>query len=243
MISKLTEFPNEFSGYDVFSVKIECDFHSYKNFEFAQFFYQHTSSKATAVISLIDNIMCISQNNADIPELAGFINFLNPKKIICKAGSLPFACENQILIMKCSCKDFGNTDAKFNQNPTAGEVYSALLKFTNGKINLPERDSFISDFSFKQRRNSAMALISQSAVALSSSITPSAAYISAVAVAAESRFKGHGSAVLKAIINSLKKDTVYLFCEPNTAEFYLKQGFYVDGKVSIMERNNHEQQF
>ena len=233
MIKQLKNFPKSFLNYDVFSLKIECDFKAYNGYNFAQFFKVLKGNKITAVISFIDSFMCISANETDITQLRQFINMLSPKGVLCNktlAQGLGLNGKDVFIMQRTNKAKIING---YETEVTASEVYDKLFNFAANELDLPERDVFVSDFSFKQRRSLATAVSNQFSIASAFSVGEFAAYIGAVATKPSNRNDGCGTAATEALIQHLNKNKVYLFCNEELIEFYKKLQFKNIGQATI----------
>lgn len=231
MIVKLNDFPSEFLGADIFATKIECDFKAYSNYNFAQFFKAYDNN-VTAVISLIDGFMCISENNAEADELKEFIAVLNPNGILCSSTlAQKLNIKGETFYIMERTKE-GKNFYGFSEETFASAVHGDLLEFSEGTLILPQRDNFVSDFSFKQRRGLSFAISNGKAMASAFAVGQTSLYIGAVATDKRYRNMHHGTKVVEALIFALKKPKAYLFCQQNNIPFYEKLDFNVIGQAT-----------
>ncbi len=233
MIVKLDIFPSEFFGVDVFATKIECDYKAYSNYNFAQFFKaQDDNGNITAVISLIDGFMCISEKNNDITELKEFIAVLNPSGILCSSTlAQKLNIKGETFYIMERTKEGKNFDG-FSEETFASAVYGDLLEFSEGELILPCRDNFVSDFSFKQRRGLSFAISNGKAMAAAFAVGENSIYIGAVATDKRYRNMRFGTKAVEALIFTLKKHKIYLFCQDKNIPFYEKLDFNVIGQAT-----------
>ena len=233
MIVKLNEFPQQFLGSDIFATKIECDFTAYSGYDFAQFFKAvDDNDRTTAVISLIDSFMFISENNADTDELKEFITLLSPKGVLCSdslAEKLDITGKNYY-IMKRTKKGKGKEG--FSEEIFASAVYGDISEFSEGELILPERDMFVSDFSFKQRRGLVLVISNGKSMAVAFGVGAKSVYIGAVATDKRYRNMRFGSKAVEALITALKDKKAYLFCQEKNIPFYEKLKFTVIGQAT-----------
>lgn len=235
MIEKLDAFPDNFLGYDVFATKIECDFYAYSAFPFAQFFKATQNGMVTAVISFIDGFMCISENNTDTEQLKQFIGFLRPNTVSCDstlAKKIGVTGKEAYVLERYN---FGTLYDEFKEVTLAEDVYNELVLFAKDELNLPERNAFVSDFSFKQRRSLNLAVSNGKAVAVAFAVGKDSAYIGAVATDKKYRKNGFGAKAVETILFKLKSKKAYLFCEENNLPFYEKLNFKIKAKAIIGE--------
>ena len=235
MIEKLDVFPDNLLGYDVFATKIECDFCAYSAFSFAQFFKATKNGAVTAVISLIDGFMCISENNTDTEQLKQFIGFLRPNCVSCDSALAEKIGVNGKEAYVLERRKDGTLFNEFAEIGSAKDVYSELLSFAKDELNLPERDAFVSDFSFKQRRNLSLAVSNGKAIAAAFAVGKDSAYIGAVATDKKYRKNGFGAKAVETILFKLKGKKAYLFCEEDNLPFYEKLNFKIKAKAIIGE--------
>ena len=112
-------------------------------------------------------------------------------------------------------------------------LYCGLSSGLDGDITLPSFEAFAPDISHRLRHGGAVAVMNDFGAGLAF-LGDGCAIISGIAVGAEHRAKGHGSAILDELTGHINGDLFVLANEQNTP-FYIKNGFAPCGTAVIGE--------
>lgn len=196
-------------------VKIKCLYDSYKDDNNVLFWCQDTDK---AVISMTDGNMIIFNNNADIEELAEFVEVLSPVCIysdyetLCKINRKP---DERINVMHRFCDV--KTDIS-SDSLSSDKLYNLLD--TDG-LSLPEYPYFAVDYCRKKNKGFANYFGIENKCAAISFNSGKYAIINGIA----SREKGYGNIALKGIIDKNFSRELLVCCRDKVLGFYEKNGF------------------
>ncbi len=208
--------------------------------DFALFWQQIKDEKITAAVSKIDGDMtvCVS-DSTDYDELSEFIRIIGFTTLFSQAEffkKLNLDCvHGDILKFKGSTKP--DSAVKFDIEPSA--LYRLAYCENSNEINKAEYLPWLSDFTFRQRRNmlnSVGIYDSETLVscALTSAETEKSAVISAVATDKSHRRQGLAARCILALSYKLVKDgkeNIFTMTEKSElTEYYKSLGFVKKGK-------------
>ncbi len=176
-----------------------------------------------------DDLMVISGTVLNVDEAREFLRAVGPRTVMCavrNAEALSLgAAESGDVLKKQLNKGEGKTPDPYSVN--IREVYG-LLK-DNDMVD--EFEPFYLDFSHKLRHNAALAFTEYrgeelAGCAVISSMSKSAALLSAVVVRPEFRRQGIGSELIRRAEEAFPGKTMYVFREKEKhREFYKKLGY------------------
>lgn len=199
-------------------------------------------------IKFYDDITLLALDNADTSQLSSFLGMFYYKtlmctKKVCELLGLEAYTEKNGYIF---CSDASGYTSDSIQEEDFKAAYNLVSKeipdsFKNTKEAYL---SFLSDFTFRQRRELARGVCVHEenkllSVALTSSETESCAIVSAVACDASVRKKGLGKRTVLSIVGKLQKENkkVYIIALNQSAEgFYEHIGFRKSEKIAFVER-------
>lgn len=206
----------------------------------------------TAVMTkFYDDISLLMTDEADKEQLSAFLCMFSFNTLTCKAE----VCE--LLGFKADEVKNGYIYADKSTDLTCDTLeeddYSDAYKLISREIpdsfgsSREAYLSFLSDFTFRKRRNLARGVCTHtdgilSSVALTSSETDESAIISGVACDRSLQKKGLGKRTVMSVVNSLKNEgkEVYVIALNKKAEgFYEHIGFTKTEQIAFVERKNY----
>lgn len=243
----------ELCGNCIIGTKILCFISAY-GFErdFLEVWVMLDGEVITAVMTkFYDDISLLMTDEADTQQLSSFLGMFCFKTLTCSydaAKALNFNISSDkngyVFIGDYDCAVCGSLEED-DYKP----AYDLICKEIPGSFSAGREAylSFLSDFTFRQRRNLARGVCTHtdgkiSSVALTSSETENAAIISGVACDRSLQKKGLGKQAVLSVVNSLKKENkaVYVIALNEKAEgFYEHIGFKQTEKIAFVERKNY----
>lgn len=236
----------------IIGTRLLCQLCSY-GFErsFLEAWILHDDEKATAVLTrFYDDVTLVATDKTDFLQLKTFLSMLGYNSIMCSA----YACE------KIGFRDFVIKNGyKFNGAQTTNEAeqltdedYEEAYELISDEISGSFKKgreaylSFLSDYTFRQRRGFARGVCTHcagkiSSVAITSAETDKCSVISGVACKSNLRKKGLGKKTVLSIASDLKSEgkTVFVIALNESAEgFYEHIGFEKTEEIAFIERKN-----
>ena len=206
--------------------KICCGAAAYAPYEKIALFWVQTDENAcvTAVISLIDNVMTLFNNGADLFELGEFIKYISPIGVFTDmktADALNFSVETpcEALVIH----------PPFNTENAAEDAELSLdfaVDTVAARLNIGLRDVFKADLSHRIRHDCATFVTTEYSAGFAL-YSESNAIISGIAVNKACEKSGVGSATLKAILKKIGNRPLFVCAEDKNVPFYLKNGFTI----------------
>lgn len=207
-------------------------------YDFFKVWFSRNGSDISAVIAQFENeVTIVADDNADFEELSsfcqlnGFENGCCQSEVLGKLGLAPKA-EKQMFVYE---KPSGNNTGFIDAHGDLRQAYSIISKSIPNSFSPDENAylSFLSDFTFRQRRGSArIKTYSENgkvvSCALTSAETDNTAIISGVACDESQRGKGIGKMTVQCLADELLREgkTVYVIAlNDGAGEFYNKIGF------------------
>lgn len=216
--------------------------------DFFKVWYAFSSNKINAVISYFDgSVILCAESDADLEEIAAFVSTYGYESV----------CAEKSIFDRCGFKAASEkTMFKFTQNDCLlqpcenvcdmKKVYDLISRSIPDSFAQSEEAylHFLSDFTFRQRRNLArVKAVFENNKLLSCALTAAeienAALISGVACDSEARGKGLGKRTVLSLANELQKEkkAVYVIALNDSAKaFYKKIGFNKCCTVMYAER-------
>jgi len=220
---KLTDKPK--LKYDtVEALKITENFYCYG--DIALFWEQ---DDCNLQISMLDGNMIIDGESSDLTELFGFLKMISPSSIFAKTETL----ENLGFSKNRSDVFLMKTVSQFSEG-TVSDALSSKQVFdilNGGGLEMPSYDNFAVDFCHRKNmgrldyfaiQNKACAVAIGKEVILLNGI--------------KSLEKGLGSKVLRGLLSKHYGKTVFAVCNDKNLNFYLKNGFIEEYKVSYWRK-------
>ena len=205
--------------------------------------------KITAVLTkFYDDITLLADDDADSEQLSSFLGMFGYNTLCCTKKSCDFlgltanAVKNGYMFRE-DTSDYCCDSLEEDDYRKAYELISQEIPGSFSS-NREAYLSFLSDFTFRKRRNLARGVCTHtdgavSSIALTSSETDSSAIISGVACDSRLQKKGLGKKTVLSLVNSLKKENkdVYVIALNEKAEgFYEHIGFLKQEKIAFIER-------
>ncbi len=205
--------------------------------------------KVTAVLTrFYDDITLLSSDNADREQLLSFLGMFGYSTLCCTKkccdafGMVADTVKNGY-VYTADISDYCCDALEEDDYRKAYELISTEIP-GSFRSNREAYLSFLSDFTFRKRRNLARGVCTHtdgkvSSVALTSSETDKSAIISGVACDNTLQKRGLGKKTVLSLVNSLKKEnkSVYVIALNEKAEgFYEHIGFSKDEKIAFIER-------
>lgn len=243
-------FLNSFSKKHPLAVHTMCKMKAYgTERDFFKVWYSEIDGKITFLISsFYGNINICADSNADFDEIAMFLDFYGYESICAEKQTLlncKLKATSEKTMFKYSGSSFENR-LSISNSADLKEVYSLIShSIPNSFSNSTEAYlSFLSDFTFRQRRKAArIKTVEENEKVVSCALTAAeseyAALISGVACSSEMRGRGYGKETVLALANELKnenKDVYVIALNDSAQKFYKKIGFYEILKVGYIER-------
>lgn len=198
-----------------------------------------------------DDITLLTDRCTDFRQLSVFLQMLNFKTLMCHSYV------NDVLHFENSVTKFGyrfSGDAEGREIDLLSEndienAYELISREISGSFKSDRESylSFLSDFTFRERRGLARGVCTHndgnvSSVALTSSETDNAAIISGVACDRSLQKKGLGKKTvlsLTALLKGENKEVFVIALNESAQGFYEHIGFEKTEKISIIERENY----
>ncbi len=220
--------------------------------DFLEVWIIESNGNITGVLTkFYDDITLLANKDTDTEQLSAFLSMINFNTLVCQS-------------YMCDALGFDNA-VKKNGYRFDGDIFdesAAMLveeDFENAYALISEEIpgsfskereaylSFLSDFTFRQRRGLARGVCTHtdgvlSSVALTSSETDNSAIISGVACSRRLQKKGLGRKTVLALVNILKtenKDAYVIALNESAEGFYEHIGFTRTEKIAFVERKNH----
>lgn len=249
--SKHYEEITSFCNGHILGSRIMCLMNCYGfDFDFFNIYFSCSDSVIKAVISDFDgNVTIISQTDCDFNEISDFLGFINYNSITTQESIAALlglnGCELKTAYRYCGTA----TDSCVSENADETD-YSSVYGLISRSIpdsfaeNKEAYLSWLSDFTYRKRRNSArIKCIKEDGRVLGCALTSaecvSSAIISGVACDSSKRRSGIGKAVVLSLANELKKENkdVYVIALNASAEgFYEHISFEKHCVIAISER-------
>lgn len=201
------------------------------NMDFAMFWEQINDGKITSAVSRIDGDMtvCVSENT-DYDELSEFVHIIGFNTLFSQAEffrKINLDCV-QGDILKFNGKNKFDDSVGFNIEPAA--LYDLVCRANSTEVRKEEYLPWLSDFTFRQRRNMLRAVgIYDSGELVSCAMTSAETSISAVisGVATDENFRCRGLAekcvlALADSLIKLKKENIFVMTENGELTKYYK---------------------
>lgn len=209
--------------------KICCHAEAYIDYEKIALFWKQTdeNENITALISLVDSVMTIFNNGADIFELKEFLKCISPIGVFtdlktAKLLDLKIETECESLIIK---PPFSSENVA--ENTCAGIDYA--INIVSSRLNVGNKEVFKADLMHRIRHNCATFVTTDFSAAFCL-YSDDYSIVSGIAVKKDSSKSGIGSATLKRLLLSNRERPMLVCAEDKNVPFYLKNGF------SIIER-------
>lgn len=197
-----------------------------------------------------DDVTLLCSENADTQQLSAFIGMFYFRKLMCKAELCEDLGFTDITVKNAYrfSADVQKIDADSLEEEDYEKAYNLISKEIPDSFSSEKEAylSFLSDFTFRKRRDLARGVCthtdtSLSSVALTSSETENAAVISGVACDNSLQKRGLGKRTVLSLVNELykKNKMAYVIALNESAEgFYEHIGFEKIEKIGFVERNN-----
>lgn len=205
---------------------------------------------SAVIVKFYDDITLIANENADTEQLSVFINMSGYNTVCCThelSRKLGFNCRK----IKNGYRYNGSNEAFYADMLTDDDIESAyelICREIPGSFKSGRESylSFLSDYTFRERRCLARGVCTHSegnisSVALTSSETEYSAIISGVACDSSFKGKGLGKKTVLSLVSLLKeenKDVFVIALNENAEGFYEHIGFELCEKIAFIERNN-----
>ena len=195
------------------------------NYDWLQTYAQTDGGRVTALLQRQEQRWIVeTAEQADIAEIAAFLRLFGGRifcrKTVAQALGLRVLHTAQVLRWPPDRVIEPSPDlAQWVAYPAYRQIYALLAQY----FDLPDYDGFVSDLSFRIRRDGARVLVAPAAVCIVGWEMPDAAVISALAVDPAHRRQGVGSALLRQALATLSSKTVYVYTD-TAAAFYLRWG-------------------
>lgn len=237
----------------IIGIKILCQINSYGfDKDFLEVWIMSEKNVITSVFTkFYDDISLVASENADFEQLKAFLEMLYYNTIMCpyslceKINAANYIVKNAYSYVKCSEKHSAETLTEDNYR----EAYSLISREIPGSFKEGREAylSFISDYTYRERRGFARGVCTHiegklSSVAITSAETDKKAIISGVACDSSFRKKGLGKTTVLSIVSILRKDNKkpYVIALNENAEgFYEHIGFKFEEKIAFVERINN----
>ena len=220
--------------------------------DFSEVWIIEEDDKVTGVLAkFYDDISLLLSDGADIEQVSVFLDMFYYRTLMCDS-SVGNALGFSACMQKNGYRFCGETscnDIDFLTEDDMKPAYDLISKEIPGSFGSDREAylSFLSDFTFRQRRGFARGVCSHfegkvSSVALTSSETDNAAIISGVACDRNLQKKGLGKKTVLSLVNLLseEKKMAYVIALNESAEgFYEHIGFEKIENISFVERNNY----
>lgn len=255
MLKKADEsFKNDILSFcdgSLLGTRISCYVSTY-GFEknFIEFYLYYNEDKLIGVMAKFeDSITLLLKEYQDFSEVTTFINML---------AFTTLTCNVDILSDKANFNFEAKNCYKYVNNIDICEAEEITHDYYKDMYNLISRNipysfansteayfSFLSDFTYRERRNSARAkgiIIGDKlcACGITAAETDTSALLSGIASDSECRGMGFGKKVVLSLVSELKKEnkSAYVIALNSTAEkFYEHIGFENCGEIYIYKRN------
>ena len=240
--AKYKEIAVKLNGKDVFFTRINVLYKAYGlDCNFLDIWYQSIDEKYVSLISRLDNqFILFLTENSDIKEIYEFLNLLGFSHLLFNEKySIDFHCArcDTGLIMKREClvnsKDIGCT---FTTNNEYKEVFNFFNSCNSSVVKISDYGYFVTDLHSKVRVNcSKIYSLKEDDKIVSCAIITGDEYseiISPIATLPQYRNKDYA----KGLLNNVREDNLYLFCEDNLQDCYTKMGFNIIGKWKEIHR-------
>ncbi len=235
MITMVTELPNT-PWFDTPLAKIHCSYSAYGNYGNLALFWQQTNNygDVTAVLSLTDFDMCISESTADLCELAEFVSVIAPKSIFTTLKTAVGL--NLNILTNCTALEYkGKCSAPPCENTYEG--VEALYNKLRFGFTLPEYEVFMADISHRIRHN-ACSYVTTKYGAAAILTAKNCAVLTGIAVEQSMRKNGIGSALLSRALSGIREKRILAVAEKDVLNFYIKNGFEVLEECALAEGIN-----
>jgi len=251
-VSNLIEIKRLCQG-SIIGTKILCYILAYGfDRDFLEVWIVENDGKTVGVfIRFYDDITLLVDKSADTEQISAFLQMFYFKTLMCHSfvnDALGF--ENSII--KVGYRFRGNADSPKTDSLAENDIekaYALISREIPGSFSsdIEAYLSFLSDFTFRQRRGLARGVCTHSdgnvsSVALTSSETDNAAIISGVACDRSLQKKGLGKRTVLSLAAALREEnkTVYVIALNESAQgFYEHIGFERFENISFIERINY----
>ncbi len=219
--------------------------------DFLEVWVVKQEEKATGVIvRFYDDVTLLYDENADISQLEAFIGMFYFKSLTCTADvCIRLGFKNALIkrgyrfngdVADESCDSLEEDDYRRAYKLISSEIPDSFTDEREAYL------SFLSDFTFRKRRELARGVCTHfdgalSSVALTSAETKNSAIISGVACDRSLQKKGLGKKTVLSLVKILaeNKKTAYVIALNESAEgFYEHIGFEETEKIAFIEREN-----
>lgn len=234
----------------IIGTKILCQIMAY-GFQrsFLEIWLEEVDGEITGILTkFFDDATLMLSEKSDIEQLDSFLMMLNYNSLMCTEESCKMLGIKDYTVKTAFLYDGDEPDfnADLLKEDDYRKAYQLISQLIPGSFSDNEEAylSFLSDFTFRHRRNLARGLCTHkdnclSSVALTSSETESAAIISGVACNSQLQKKGLGKQTVLSLVGLLAKEkkNVYVIALNENAEgFYRHIGFKETGKIAFIER-------
>ena len=218
---------------------------------FLKFWYSYDENGINAVISLFENSVLVKTNiKADFSELCAFLSMLSFETLSCEADTaylLGFEkyTTKQGYVYSGESSDF---TSKSIDETRLKAVYNLISERIPDSFNDSKEAyfSFLSDFTFRARRNLARGKCIYendilAACAVTSAETEDKALLSGVATSEDFKGGGYGKKVVLSLVNELQKfgKSAYVIALNDSAQgFYEHVGFEKDSLIAYINRKD-----
>jgi len=219
-------------------VRIETMYECYKEYPSLCGFYLIGEN---AALSVTGKAALLAGNVEDKEEFSDFLLFLGIDEIECMGVTLPeFEEESFEVLCFNDIKTSNDRQLEIKKEPPPVEVWS-ILNEAGASIS---KDNFYADFCM--RRNKGMAKIyalkekgKYVSTAGVYAMNAEEAYMSFVATLASYRKKGYASALCTCLAKDLGDRAVYIACEKELSNLYIKAGFTPFAKMVRLTRKDN----
>ncbi len=225
MITLIKEIPS-LQIESVAYTKICCHAEAYIEYEKIALFWKQTdeSENITALISLVDSVMTIFNNRADIKELSEFLKCISPIGVFtdlktAKLLNLKIETECESLIKKPPYSPDGAAE-----NTCAGIDYA--IDVVSSRLDIGNKKVFKADMLHRIRHNCATFVTTDFSAAFCI-YSDNYSIVAGIAVKKDNDKSGIGSATLKRLLLSVRERPLLVCAEDKNVPFYLKNGFTI----------------
>lgn len=201
-------------------------------------FEQFWEQEGGTVIAKLDaEAILLEGKKTDAEELRAFLRTLDLKGLCCpdetaKNLGIPFSRHGEIMVLHPKADSAaGRRGEAEEKDPGPREIYALLEQSHGTDFPVPEFEPFYLDISFRTRHGAALSsgvslggLLA--ACAVCTSVTDSAAVISAVVCAPDFRRRGLAGIAVRDLVAKLRRPNIYVFrADGQNEEFYRSLGF------------------
>ncbi len=230
----LSGLPNKLpTTHNIATIKILCAYKAYQSYPAIADFY-HGITETGKIYALIGNVsgyISLWWDKSCIEEIKSFLSFSYYHGIftdIESAHLLGLKINEECCVFKA--------EPPFSKLPHSNESHTArqLMNVLKSGLEIENEDDFIADVSFRTMHDCADYIVTQSGGALFY-YCDTAALLNGIAVAEQSRGKGHGTQLINAVKSAVGNRSLYACCNKRNNEFYIKNGFTPIGYAAYCE--------